>query len=483
MHDERSVSRLARPRILFLCTGNSCRSQMAEGWAKALKSAEIEAYSAGTRPHGLNPLAVRAMAEVGIDISAHTSKTPAALGMRFDVVITVCDSAHESCPVFPGARVMHVGFEDPPKLASHAANDEEAMVHYRRVRDQIREFVQTLPDSITQHAQESHAMPQDEKPCCGPSCCTPASNSGDRADHQAFERKPETVSEVIERDDLRERVRTGYAAIAHAGSWQASRSPVEASCCTPGGGGCCGPTTMSPEALAQAIGYDADELRDLPESANMGLSCGNPSALASLMPGEVVLDLGSGGGFDVFLAGRKVGPRGRAIGIDMTPAMLSKARRNIEGYVNRTGLHNVEFRLGEIEHLPVPDSSVDVVISNCVLNLSPDKPQVWREIARVLRPGGRVAVSDLALRRPLPESLREDLEALVGCIAGASLIEQIRLDATAAGLRDLRLVEKPSYVEALAGSGDPLYVKLASSLPKGSSIADYVTSLDISARR
>jgi arsenate reductase len=122
VHDERSVSRLARPRILFLCTGNSCRSQMAEGWAKALKSAEIEAYSAGTRPHGLNPLAVRAMAEVGIDISAHTSKTPAALGMRFDVVITVCDSAHESCPVFPGARVMHVGFEDPPKLASHAAN-------------------------------------------------------------------------------------------------------------------------------------------------------------------------------------------------------------------------------------------------------------------------------------------------------------------------------------------------------------------------
>lgn len=137
-------------RVLFLCTGNSCRSQMAEGWARKLKPAELDAYSAGTNPHGLNPLAVRAMAEAGVDISAHTSKRPDDLPVRFDIVVTVCDSAHESCPVVPGARVVHVGFDDPPRLAKDARSEEDAMVHYRRVRDQIRAFVETLPGSITQ---------------------------------------------------------------------------------------------------------------------------------------------------------------------------------------------------------------------------------------------------------------------------------------------------------------------------------------------
>lgn len=140
----------ARMRVLFLCTGNSCRSQMAEGWARALKGEEIEAYSAGTQPHGLNPLAVRAMREAGIDISGHASKTPEQIGVKFDVVVTVCDSAHEACPVFPGARIVHVGFDDPPRLAKGAASDDEAMVHYRRVRDEIRAFVETLPGSIAQ---------------------------------------------------------------------------------------------------------------------------------------------------------------------------------------------------------------------------------------------------------------------------------------------------------------------------------------------
>ena len=145
----------------------------------------------------------------------------------------------------------------------------------------------------------------------------------------------------------------------------------------------------------------------------MGLSCGNPNALAALQPGEVVLDLGAGGGFDVFIVGKKVGATGRAIGVDMTAEMLGKARKNIASYRKQTGLDNVEFRLGEIEHLPVADASVDAIISNCVINLSPDKPQVWREIARVLKPGGRVAVSDLALLKPLPPAvaeLGEDLE-------------------------------------------------------------------------
>ena len=137
-----------KPRILFLCTGNSCRSQMAEGWARALKSSDIDAYSAGTSPHGLNPLAVRAMQEAGVDISKHTSKRPEQIGVAFDVVVTVCDSAHESCPIMPGARIVHVGFDDPPRLAKDASNDDEAMPHYRRVRDEIRAFVETLPAAI-----------------------------------------------------------------------------------------------------------------------------------------------------------------------------------------------------------------------------------------------------------------------------------------------------------------------------------------------
>lgn len=137
-----------RLRVLFLCTGNSCRSQMAEGWARALKSDQLDAYSAGTKPHGLNPLAVRAMSEAGVDISRHTSKRPEDLGVTFDVVVTVCDAAHETCPVLPGARVVHAGFDDPPRLAQNARSEEDAMVHYRRVRDQIRAFVATLPGAL-----------------------------------------------------------------------------------------------------------------------------------------------------------------------------------------------------------------------------------------------------------------------------------------------------------------------------------------------
>lgn len=137
-----------KPKVLFLCTGNSCRSQMAEGWARALRSQHLDAYSAGTHPHGLNPLAVRAMREAGVDITTHTSKQPHQIGVQFDVVVTVCDSAHEACPVFPGARVVHVGFDDPPRLAKGAASDDDAMPHYRRVRDEIRAFIETLPASI-----------------------------------------------------------------------------------------------------------------------------------------------------------------------------------------------------------------------------------------------------------------------------------------------------------------------------------------------
>lgn len=149
MPADQTTTRSARkPRILFLCTGNSCRSQMAEGWARALKGDVLEAYSAGTQPHGLNPLAVRVMREAGVDIAAHTSKRPEALGVQCDVVVTVCDSAHESCPVLPGAKIIHRGFDDPPRLAKDAKSEEEALSHYRRVRDEIRTFIQSLPGSM-----------------------------------------------------------------------------------------------------------------------------------------------------------------------------------------------------------------------------------------------------------------------------------------------------------------------------------------------
>jgi arsenite methyltransferase len=163
--------------------------------------------------------------------------------------------------------------------------------------------------------------------------------------------------------------------------------------------------------------------------------------------------------------------------------MVARARRNSATYVQQTGLRNVEFRLGEIEHLPVPDSSVDVVISNCVLNLSPDKEQVWREIHRVLKPGGRVAVSDLALLRPLPEEVRQDVEALVGCVAGAVPVEESRRQATSAGLVDLELTPKPGYIDALTDWADPLYRRIVEALPAGTRPSDFITSLDISARK
>ena len=220
-----------------------------------------------------------------------------------------------------------------------------------------------------------------------------------------------------------------------------------------------------------------------PEGANMGLSCGNPTAIASLEPGEVVLDLGAGGGFDCFIAGAKVGATGRVIGVDMTPEMIMKARRNVSTYTAQTGFSNVEFRLGEIENLPVADASVDVVISNCVLNLSPDKARVWREIARVLKPGGRVAVSDLSLLRPLPEALRTDLEALVGCVAGAVSVSEMRSLAEAAGLVSIELRPKPEYVDALTDWNDPLYQRIMQALPAGTRPSTFVVSLDVTARK
>ena len=268
-------------------------------------------------------------------------------------------------------------------------------------------------------------------------------------------------------------VREGYTRIA---------LKTDQGCCG-SGVSCCGSGPKEAEQLAKQIGYSAEELAALPEGANMGLSCGNPAALAALKEGEIVLDLGAGGGFDVFMAGRKVGANGRVIGVDMTPVMVTKARRNATVYRGQSGLDNVEFRLGEIEHLPVGDATVDVIISNCVINLSPDKPQVWREMARVLKPGGRLAVSDMALLKPLPEAVRARVEALVGCVAGAILVHETENMARAAGLTDVVLTPRPEYVKAMSHWEDPLYREIAEQLPAGLTAADYLTSLEVKARK
>jgi arsenite methyltransferase len=272
-------------------------------------------------------------------------------------------------------------------------------------------------------------------------------------------------------ESVREKVRKGYAAIAEK----------NLSCCS--GTSCCGSSPVESDKLAQTVGYAEEELNVVPDGANMGLSCGNPTALATLKSGEIVLDLGSGGGFDVFIAGQKVGAKGRVIGVDMTPEMLAKARRNSAAYIKRTKLNNVEFRLGEIEHLPVADASVDVVISNCVINLSPDKPQVWREIARVLKPGGRVAISDLALLKPLPPKVLKMVEALVGCVAGAALVSETEKMVRAAGLREIELTPNPAYVAAMESWNDPLYAKIVKQLPRGKKPSDFITSLSVSAKK
>ncbi len=280
--------------------------------------------------------------------------------------------------------------------------------------------------------------------------------------------------------EMKEKVRQGYTQIAKEGVWNSSEKE-QSSCC--GGGGCCGPTSFSPEELVKAVGYSSAELEIVPEGANMGLSCGNPTALAALKEGEVLFDLGSGGGFDCFIAGPKVGKTGRVIGVDMTAEMLHKARLGLEVYRKHTGLDNVEFRLGEIEFLPVADSSIDAVISNCVINLSPDKPQVWKEIARVLKSGGRVAVSDLALLKPLPDSVVKNVEALVGCVSGAVLVEDTKKMAEEAGLTNITLNSKTHYIDAMTNWEDPLYKNIVAELPPGSKISDYVTSLEIIAQK
>jgi arsenite methyltransferase len=233
---------------------------------------------------------------------------------------------------------------------------------------------------------------------------------------------------MSETSDIRTVVREKYGAIAEGRKSE--------------GVGCCGSDCGCGEGVLTEIGYTAEQAAAIPEGANLGLGCGNPLAYAAVKPGETVLDLGSGAGIDCFLAARDTGPSGRVIGVDMTPSMIEKARAN---QAKQNGLENVEFRLGEIEHLPIADGSVDVVISNCVVNLSPDKPQVFREAYRALKPGGRMLVSDLVLTRPLTPELQKNVDLYVGCVAGASLKTDYLAAIRDAGFRDVEIVSEGAY--------------------------------------
>jgi arsenite methyltransferase len=250
-------------------------------------------------------------------------------------------------------------------------------------------------------------------------------------------------------ETLREEVRRRYGAIAKDGLALSASAPKTGGCCSPSpaaeaapsqAGGCCGTA-----AQARTLGYSAEDLAAVPDGANLGLGCGNPVALASLKPGQTVLDLGSGAGFDAFLAARAVGPEGRVIGVDMTAEMVAKARAN----ARKSGRTNVEFRLGEIEALPVADATVDVIISNCVINLCPDKRPVYREAFRVLRPGGRIAVSDVVAREELSEEVNRDLALHSGCLAGATLRDELIRILHEAGFTDIAVRAKGNSDEVI----------------------------------
>ncbi len=267
-------------------------------------------------------------------------------------------------------------------------------------------------------------------------------------------------------EKIKREVRAGYAKIAKEGS----------SCCAPVSS-CCGSTHLA-EDISKRIGYSEEELKAVPEGANLVLGCGNPVALASIKEGETVLDLGSGAGFDCFLAADRVGTEGRIIGVDMTSEMLAKARENAE----KGNYDNVEFRLGEIENLPLADNSVDVVISNCVINLSPNKARVFKEAFRVLKPGGRLMISDIVLLKELPDFIKDSVEAYVGCLSGAIMKEEYLKLMAEASFPDIRIMDETSFpIEYIAN--DPtakvILEDLEMPIEKAKEVAGSVTSIKV----
>jgi SAM-dependent methyltransferase len=263
---------------------------------------------------------------------------------------------------------------------------------------------------------------------------------------------------LLETTEIKELVRARYSGIA---------AGTVSDCCAPAAS-CCGTTTTTTvDGKAREMGYSAEELAAVPEGANLGLGCGNPRAIAAMKPGEVVVDLGSGAGFDCFLAAKQVGATGRVIGVDMTHEMLKKARDNAA----KVGAANVEFRLGELEHLPIGDNTVDVILSNCVINLVPDKAQVFREAFRVLKPGGRLAISDVVNIVPLPSDLAADRALLCGCVGGAAPAGDVETWLQAAGFHDVQVTVKPESRDLVANWAP------------GRGIEDHVASAIIEARK
>ncbi len=270
----------------------------------------------------------------------------------------------------------------------------------------------------------------------------------------------------MDEKNIKEIVKEGYGKIAKQGS----------SCCVPANS-CCG-TTDRTQDISKKIGYSEEELKAVPEGANLGLGCGNPVALASLREGETVLDLGSGAGFDCFLAANIVGKNGKVIGVDMTPEMIEKARENAK----KGKYENVEFRLGEIEKLPVADNSADVIMSNCVINLSPDKAKVFKEAFRVLKPGGRLMISDMVLLRELPKVIKESIEAYIGCLSGAMMKEEYLQKIEAADFQDIKIVDETHFpVEFMANdpTAKAIIDKLTLPSEKVKEIANSVASVKV----
>jgi arsenite methyltransferase len=247
----------------------------------------------------------------------------------------------------------------------------------------------------------------------------------------------------MKKEEIKKVVRERYARVAKQSSPYGalvSNDVQSGTCCNASASPCCS-GSASAQAISRAIGYSEEELGSVPDGANLGLGCGNPVALASLKKGETVLDLGSGAGFDCFLVADRVGKKGKVIGVDMTPEMLERAREN----ARKGNYENVDFRLGEIENLPVADSSVDVVISNCVINLSPDKKRVFQEAFRALKPGGRLMVSDIVLLQELPQAIKNSIQAYVGCLAGAIMKDDYLKTIKAAGFRKVKIVGETSF--------------------------------------
>jgi SAM-dependent methyltransferase/protein-tyrosine-phosphatase len=359
---------------------------MAQGFLKSFDN-KMEVYSAGTSPATrVNPRAVKVMAEVGIDISMNSPKhVDDYLNDQWDYVITVCDDANETCPFFIGKvkHRLHMGFEDP----SHVIGSDEFIIsEFRRVRDEIKmEFFKLYNTNLK--VNQSYTM-----------------------------------------DDAKGLVKEKYGKIAYQ-----SLPAGSSSCCGPS---CCGDGAdyvIFSESYKNLNGYDPE--------ADLGLGCGIPTEFAGIKKGDTVVDLGSGAGNDCFVARALTGDTGEVIGIDMTEQMIEKARNNVK----KLGYSNVEFRLGDIEDMPVKSDSTDVVISNCVLNLVPDKGKAFSEIFRILKPGGHLSVSDIVLRGELPEKIKQAAEMYAGCVSGAIEIEEYLRLMTKAGLTNL-LIQKEKTI-------------------------------------